>query len=110
MGRRSIDDTTVSKASAVFAIAVFYNLLATFVLTILEPNMLVIQLAFEQTSAFATVGLSTGITPQLSTASKYLLITSMYLGRVGTVTLALALSTRVLSNAYEYPKDNVMVG
>ena len=110
VGRRSIDDTTVSRASAVFSIAVFYNLLATFVLTILEPDMLVIQLAFEQTSAFATVGLSTGITPQLSTASKYLLIASMYLGRVGTVTLALALSTRVLSNAYEYPKDNVMVG
>ena len=65
---------------------------------------------FEEVSAFATVGLSTGITTQLSDASKVILIISMFVGRVGILTLAFALSSEVGTNAYKYPNSHIMIG
>jgi Trk-type K+ transport system membrane component len=65
---------------------------------------------FEATSAFATVGLSTGITAGLSIPSKLVLIVSMFVGRIGTLTLALALSQKVASSQYKYPNAHFMVG
>ncbi len=93
--------------------ATSYNLLAIFVLSITEagnPQMGILQLAFEQISAFATVGLSMGVTSELSAMGKLVIICSMYIGRVGTITLALALSSKVITNSYRYPEGHVMVG
>jgi Trk-type K+ transport system membrane component len=81
-----------------------------FILAITQPNAPLLQLFFEQISAFATVGLSTGITGNLTEGSKIVIITSMYIGRVGTLTLALALSKKVISTSYKYPTAHVMVG
>ena len=79
-------------------------------LTITEPDIPLIELMFEQISAFATVGLSTGITAELSEISQVIIIVSMFLGRVGTLTFALVFSSRVISNKYKYPKAHLMVG
>ena len=85
--------------------------LGIFTLTILEPEMAFLELAFEQVSAFCTVGLSTGITADLSFGSKVVIMLSMLVGRVGTLTLAFALSgARPESNAFTYPKGNMHVG
>lgn len=66
---------------------------------------------FETISAFATVGLSTGITADLSPAAQGVLIVLMYVGRVGTVTIATALALGDSSgNAYRYPEDKPIVG
>ncbi|GIV39873.1 MAG: hypothetical protein KatS3mg033_1673 [Thermonema sp.] len=110
LGHRRIAPEVISKAYTVFIVAVVYNFLAIFFLTITEPELPVLSLIFEQVSAFATVGLSLGITPELSAAGKCIIILSMYLGRVGTLTLALALSTKVISTNYGYPTEYVMVG
>ena len=59
----------------------------TFLLCVLEPELSFVQLLFEEVSAFGTVGLSTGITPGLSAASKLVLILTMYIGRLGAFTL-----------------------
>ena len=59
----------------------------TFLLCVLEPDLTLMQLLFEDVSAFGTVGLSTGITPDLLDASKLILILTMYTGRVGAFTL-----------------------
>jgi trk system potassium uptake protein TrkH len=68
------------------------------------------KLLFEVVSAFATVGLSTGITPELPPAAQGVLIALMYVGRVGVVTLALALATHQAARAFRYPEEKPIVG
>ena len=86
-------------------------LLGIFFLTITDGHLGLARLAFEEVSAFCTVGLSTGITRELSTTGQSILMASMLIGRVGTVTLAFALTSRKKeSHDYTYPKSNVQVG
>lgn len=68
------------------------------------------KLLFEVVSAFATVGLSTGITADLPPAAQGVIIALMYAGRVGVVTLALALAINQVPRAYRYPEEKPIVG
>ncbi|MDT8325727.1 MAG: potassium transporter TrkG, partial [Bacteroidota bacterium] len=61
-------------------------------------------------SAAATVGLSRGITFDLSDASKIVLTFTMLIGRVGTLTVMMALTRRATLNRYEYPTEQIVVG
>ena len=100
----------MNRAFAIFLFSVVSILLGVFALTILEPSMSLLELAFEEVSAFCTVGLSTGITADLGTGSKVILMLSMLVGRVGTLTLAFALSgQRQEVNSFKYPKANIHV-
>ena len=65
---------------------------------------------FEVISAFATVGLSTGITADLSPGAQSVLVVLMYAGRVGVITLALALATQRASRSFRYPEEKPIVG
>jgi Trk-type K+ transport system membrane component len=65
---------------------------------------------FETTSAFGTVGLSTGITPHLGRAGDLVLITLMFVGRIGPLTLASALALRERDRRYEFPEERTIVG
>jgi potassium uptake TrkH family protein len=108
--KRTIPMDTLFKAFSVISFAAAYILLGVFILSVTEPEQESLNLLFEQVSAFSTVGLSTGVTPQLSTIGRIVIIASMFIGRVGTITLALALSRPVISNAYRYPDAHLMVG
>jgi Trk-type K+ transport system membrane component len=108
--KRTIPMDLLFKAYSVISFSAAYIFLGVFILSITEPGQESIDLLFEQVSAFATVGLSTGVTPQLSTPGRIVIIVSMFIGRVGTITLALALSRPVMSNAYRYPDAHLMVG
>jgi trk system potassium uptake protein len=110
IGNRSIPHSVAYKAFSVFAFAALLNMFFLFILTISDGQFDIIRLALEQVSAFATVGLSTGITAGLSNVGKTVIILSMYIGRVGTLTLALALSTRATSTDYKYPATHLPVG
>ncbi|EJF08056.1 TrkH family potassium uptake protein [Pontibacter sp. BAB1700] len=110
IGNRTIPHLVSYKAFSVFTFAAMINILFLFILTITDSQFDIFRLAFEQVSAFATVGLSTGITAGLSDAGKGVIIVSMFMGRVGTLTLALALSTRAATTAYKYPETHVPVG
>lgn len=110
LGGRSISFDLLNKAYTIFIFSATYILVGTFFLAYFEPKMSVLDLVFEQVSAFCTVGLTRGITPDLSTPSKLILISSMYVGRVGTLTLAFALASRVDSTNYRYPKAHILVG
>lgn len=110
IGHRTIPHSVAYKAFSVFTFAAILNIAFIFILSITDAQFDIIKLAFEQVSAFATVGLSTGITAGLSDVGKCVIILSMYLGRVGTLTLALALSTRAYSTAYKYPETQLAVG
>jgi trk system potassium uptake protein len=110
ISRRTISLEVIHKAYTILIIAVGYNLFAFFLLTITEPNIAPMKLLFEEISAFGTVGLSTNVLGEFSNSGKSILIFSMYLGRIGPLTLALALSSKVSSGAYKYPSASVMVG
>ena len=65
---------------------------------------------FEVISAFATVGLSTGITADLPPSGQLVIIALMFIGRVGTITLATALALRSVTKHYRYPEERPIVG
>jgi len=73
-----------------------------------EPRF--VALMFEAVSAFGTVGLSTGITPSLGAWGKLVLVALMYAGRVGPLTLVLAVGPRRQEGRFRYAEENVMVG
>jgi trk system potassium uptake protein TrkH len=85
--KRKIPTEVIKKAFIVTLLSTFVVCIGTFLLCVLEPNYTFIQLLFEETSAFGTVGLSTGITPHLTDASKLLVTLTMYIGRLGALTI-----------------------
>jgi len=112
---RTLPRTVVRRAILIFILAIGWILLATFLLVIFEKNTIgieniVIRSLFEVTSAFGTVGLTTGVTPGLSVLGKILIAVTMFVGRIGPLTMALALVTREGKLGYSYPEEKVMVG
>ena len=83
--------------------------LVVFGLTVTEGTKF-INLLFETISAFGTVGLTTGITPGLSIAGRVIIIVTMFAGRLGPLTLVLALIQRQKPANYRYPEETVRIG
>lgn len=110
IGSRSIGPVLIAKASAIFVFAVAFNVLMVFILTITDYKISVINLLFEQISAFTTTGLSTGITTDLSMVGQSILMLSMFVGRIGSLTLLLALSNKTGKTNYAYPKAHLFIG
>jgi Trk-type K+ transport system membrane component len=114
--KRTISNELVMKAFAVFLFFVVGNIIGPFVLAISEADLLAtgkydfMDLVFEHVSAASTVGLSRGITPELSGVGKFVLIIAMFIGRVGTLTLAYLVGKAVISKNYKYPNGHTMVG
>lgn len=114
--KRTISNDLVLKAYAIFIFFVIGNIVGPFILAISEADLLAsgkydfMDLVFEHVSAASTVGLSTGITSELSTVGKFVLIVAMFIGRVGTLTLAYLVGKRVMSKNYKYPSGHTMVG
>jgi trk system potassium uptake protein TrkH len=75
-----------------------------------ESRGLFLELLFEIVSAFGTVGLSVGVTRTLSTMGKVIIILVMFIGRLGPLSIALALSRRPSRARYRYAEENVMIG
>lgn len=86
--RRKLPENTLHKALLLALIALLVVCFATFILCILHPEIPFLSLLFEVVSAGATVGLSTGITPVLSEAAKFVLTLVMFIGRLGPLTIA----------------------
>ncbi len=110
---RSIPEETTSRAVGLFAIASGIAVAGVFVLTTTETGAKsdLIQLMFEAASAFNTVGLSMGITPDLSVAGRWVAILLMFFGRVGLLTLAAALTLhRSQITGFRYAYEDVVVG
>ncbi len=114
--KRTIPNSDVLKAYAIFMFFVIGNVVGPFVLAISEADLLesgrydFMDLIFEHVSAASTVGLSTGMTPELSEVGKFVLIIAMFIGRVGTLTLAYLLGKQVISKRYKYPEGHTMIG
>lgn len=106
---RSLSPQTVYKAFSVMFIAAILVIVVTMAMSITE-NAPFLNVLFEVVSAFGTVGLTTGITPSLTFAGKLWLIITMFAGRVGPVTLALALAMRSKHVKIHLPEGKVMIG
>jgi len=110
-GRRVSNEVT-AKVTLVIGLSVLWNLIGCMYLSLSEagtPGVRFEELVFEQISAFATVGLSAGITAKLSMAGKAWIILTMFIGRVGPLTAALALLPRD-PGAIRYPEERIMIG
>lgn len=107
--RRNIPWEVFSKACTISLLSLLLVCVGTFFLCVLEPEYSFVQLLFEEVSAFGTVGLSTGITPTLSVASKLILIFTMFAGRVGTFTLLTMWIDRPAPSV-RYTEESVSIG
>jgi trk system potassium uptake protein TrkH len=76
---------------------------------ITEVNWQFLDILFETVSAFSTLGATIGITPYLSTLGKFLLIATMFIGRVGSLTLMIALRKKREKTEFSYPEERVMI-
>jgi trk system potassium uptake protein TrkH len=83
---------------------------ATLALSVVHEGMGFLDAMFEATSAFGTVGLTTGVTPQLNHVGRLLIIAVMFIGRVGPLTLFIALPLGARAVKYEYATENVAIG
>lgn len=107
-GRR-IPREALQVAIAVSLVSATIVLVACFLLLAITDETLDVVL-FEVISAFATCGLSTGLTPELPTAGKYVLTVLMFIGRTGTMTLAAALALRSRRRVVRFPEERPIIG
>ena len=107
--KMSIPDEQVKKAFLILGFGLTIVSAAIFVLTVTE-SLPFLPMAFETVSAFATVGLSTGLTAQFSVAGKMILIFLMFIGRVGPLTILTAAGKKEHSDTAEYPYGAISIG
>lgn len=105
----SIPKSAFKKAAVITVLAISVVVSGTYLLTAFEPSISVRDSLFEVVSAFGTVGLSTGITPDLSIKSKILSILIMYIGRLGPLTIA-SLWYFSRGEWVRYPEGNIAIG
>ncbi|PJO40421.1 TrkH family potassium uptake protein [Lysinibacillus xylanilyticus] len=108
--RRRIVNETILKALTVTMCGMMIVIFVTFVLSIIEQGHNFMMYFFEATSAFGTVGLSMGLTPELSSGGRLVIILTMFAGRLGPLTIAFAIAKRRKSEAFRHPKGNIMIG
>lgn len=105
----SVPEDQVKKAFLIFGFGLAAISVGIFLLTITE-SLPFLALLFETVSAFATVGLSTGVTAALSPAGKIVIIILMFIGRVGPLTFLTAAGTKQKNDDIEYPYGNIAIG
>lgn len=107
-GRR-ISYATVNKAMAIMLIAFTLILLSTLIISIENPSIQFLNILYEVVSAYGTAGLSTGITSDLTKLSQLILIALMFAGRVGALTIVIAIAGRERSEHFRYPEGKVLL-
>lgn len=107
--QRRLSNETIYKALAVVMIGLLIIIGVSMILAITE-NGPFLDLFFETVSAFGTVGLSTGVTGNLSPIGRLVIILTMFIGRVGPMTLAVAMGEQKVKPAIRYPEEKIMIG
>lgn len=107
---RKIAISLILKAVGVLVGSVATVIISTTLIALTDPELEFIQILFEVVSAFATVGLSTGITSSVSATAKIILIITMYIGRVGVLLLMSSILGDPKPTRIHYPEENLLVG
>ncbi len=112
--KRNISFRTIRKSLSVIIMMLFLELTAVMLLSAVEGNAHVvyegIDLFYEVFSAMSTVGVTTGLTPHLSTWGKIIIILCMYIGRIGPITMAMIFTVNGKKREIQYPDGNILVG
>ncbi len=106
---RNIPFTVLNRALVILIFSITFVFVSILILSFTE-DLPLLDIIFEEFSAFGTVGLSRGITPFLSEIGKWVIIVSMFFGRLGALTISLAITAPREIYHYDYPSENVMVG
>lgn len=107
---RTLPMESVMKAFTVITLAMCVIFFSSFILLLTQPVASMKEALFEVFSAFSTVGLSLGLTPKLSSLGKIVIILTMYIGRIGPLTLLYAFSRQRAYGRFEYVEETVMIG
>ncbi len=107
---KTISFELVDKANSIVTMTFTFIIVSCFMLTLVQPDATLKDAIFETTSAFTTCGLSSGICAEWNTLAKIILIINMYIGRIGTLTLAFALTKHKKESKHAYPDLYMMVG
>ncbi|NIM90330.1 MAG: hypothetical protein GTO17_05200 [Candidatus Aminicenantes bacterium] len=108
--RRTLPFPLVTIAFLVISLSLSVIFLSSFILLLSEPGVSLREVLFEVFSAFSTVGLSLGLTPKLSALGKIVVILTMYIGRIGPLTMLFAFSRPRARGRFEYVEESVMIG
>lgn len=106
---KRIPEKIINKALTTALISIGAISLFSVLISIFEPHLNLEQITFEVISSLATVGLSLGVTPLLSTPSKILLILAMFLGRVGAITVLIAIVKTSKNNKIKYTEESILI-
>ena len=107
--KRKISDDTVKRALSIAALALLWFIAAVLAMTISEDKDF-LKIVFEVGSALGTVGLSAGITADLTPFGKIVIIITMLIGRVGPLGIGLTILRKKKVSSYQYPEDEILVG
>lgn len=110
--QREISQNIVNKAFIVFTIYLVSIFISVFFLLLMEPKFQLMELLFETISAIATVGLSVGITPDLTNYGKIIIMIMMFIGRVGPITIIISTISRKTNknDMIRYSQEDVLIG
>lgn len=106
---RKIKTIQVYRAMTIISIALAWITLVTFLLLITEKNFSFLAIFFETVASFADLGITTGITPLLTTIGKLFITATMMIGRIGSLTLILAFAKSSDEKDFSYPEERVML-
>ncbi|MGA1772887.1 MAG: TrkH family potassium uptake protein, partial [Flavobacteriaceae bacterium] len=107
--RREIVEVTLKRAFAMISLSIIVITIGIVVVASQEPDMEMLKIAFECVSAYSTVGLSMGITAELSAVSKLVLVLLMFIGRVSALTVLFAIFKKSVVRNYKYPKEEITI-
>ncbi|MDE6451424.1 MAG: hypothetical protein K2L23_03895 [Odoribacter sp.] len=107
--KRRIPDENIKRAYTIILLSVIWIFAATLTIAALHPQTRISDLFFEVISAISTVGLSIDFTPQLNTAGKIIICLTMFVGRVGLITLLSGMTGRQMTRNYTYAEENVIL-
>ncbi|MDO9553480.1 TrkH family potassium uptake protein [Rhodonellum sp.] len=107
--RREIADISVRRAFAIISLSLVVICFAILFISFFDPEKQLKEIAFECISAYSTVGLSLGITGDLSSVSKFIIIVVMFVGRISMLSLVIAVFKRAKYKNYSYPKEEITI-
>ncbi len=107
---RTLPIQIVMKAFTVVTLSIGIIFLSSFILFLTQPSMTMKEVFFEVFSAFGTVGLSLGITPILNDVGKIVIVLTMYIGRIGPLTMLYAFSKEKSFGKFDYVEESIMIG
>jgi len=108
-GRR-LEDSILKRAYSIITIYILGSLLAMLFISLIQPELLLSDIAFEVLSAIGTVGLSTGITRQLIGISRIVIIILMFCGRIGSLAVLMAVTENKNSVIARNPLEKIIIG